>query len=134
VEHRWSIRKPYECSVAVSAMHRGSAIGVMRNIGLGGTFVDTGGLFLPVYAPLRLAFVLIDEDEAENAFRLHGMVVRRTTAGVGIMFLETSADMPETLHRALYPEARIPAAAGALVLAGRGGFGHASHVSPAANR
>lgn len=132
MEHRWSLRKPYECCVAVSAGHTGSAIGVMRNIGFGGTFVDTGGLLLPRYAPLRLGFVLVDDDAAESPFRMRGMVVRRTPAGVGIMFLDTAADLLESLHRALYPSAHVSAHRGAPTPAGTARFDHRSHSRPAA--
>lgn len=131
MEHRWSVRKPYECCVAISAVQIGSGIGVMRNIGLGGTFVETGGLLLPVNAPVHLGFVLVDDDDAlENPFRLHGMVVRRADTGVGIMFLETAPDVLQSLRRALYPP--VPAADHAAVLTAKTTFDNGSRIRPAA--
>lgn len=130
MEHRWSVRKPYECCVAVSALQIGSGSGVMRNVGLGGTFVDTGGLLLPVNAPVHLGFVLVDDDARENPFRLDGMVVRRAGTGVGIMFLETAADLLAWLHRTLYPQ--MSATSNVAVLTGRAGIGRRSHIRPVA--
>jgi PilZ domain len=131
MEHRWSVRKPYGCNVALTAARIGSATADMRNIGLGGTFVDTRNLLLPVNALVHVGFVLIDDDQLESPFRLRGMVVRRTSTGVGIMFLETAADILGALRRALYSESRAPIADEAQILTGMTHFGHRDRVSPA---
>jgi hypothetical protein len=109
MEHRWSARKPHECSVAIDSPFRTQAIGWMRNIGLGGMFVETGALVLPTNAPVLVGFTFVMKDEYEEPFRLPGLVVRRTPAGVGIMFLETAADKLGALRRALYAEPRTRA-------------------------
>jgi hypothetical protein len=106
MEHRWSIRKQCEYGVAVNSPNSGTAIGRMRNIGLGGMLIETGALVLPMNAAVSVGFALIDDDELENPFRLQGMVVHRTANGFGVMFLETAADTINALRRALYPEPR----------------------------
>lgn len=110
MEHRWSVRKEYEGSVAVNSPNRGTALCRMRNIGLGGMFIETGTLVLPANTPVDIGFTLLDDDELLIPFRLQAIVVRRVSTGVGVMFLETSAHNLNALRRALYPERRTDAA------------------------
>lgn len=113
MEHRWSVRKPHQCSVIVDCPRGGLAAAQLCNIGIGGMFVETGKANLPLNAVVNVAFALGRDDDREE-FCLPAMIVRRTDRGAGIMFLESEHDMLQTLRRALQattsltPERAIP--------------------------
>lgn len=96
MEHRWSIRKPHQCSVIVDCPRIGLAATQLRDIGIGGMFVETGKVDLPLNATINVAFAL-DQEE----FCLPAMVVHRTQNGAGLMFLESELDVLRTLRDAL---------------------------------
>lgn len=101
MEHRWSIRKPHQCRVVVDCPRVGPAVAELRNIGIGGMFVESGNLDLPVNTPVSVAFTL-GRDGYREDFRLPAMVVRRMPNGAGIMFLESEVETLRALRRALY--------------------------------
>ncbi|HEX9812845.1 MAG TPA: PilZ domain-containing protein [Burkholderiales bacterium] len=101
MEHRWSIRKPHQCSVIVDCPRIGLAAAQLRDIGIGGMFVETNRVDLPLNAMINVAFALGRDDNREE-FCLPAMVVRRTDRGAGLMFLEPERDVLRTLHGALH--------------------------------
>jgi len=101
MEHRWSVREPHQCSVIVDCPRSGLAAAQLRNIGIGGMFVETDQVDLPLNALISVAFTL-GRDDNRAEFCLPALVVRRTNSGAGIMFLEPELDMLQTLHRALH--------------------------------
>jgi PilZ domain len=113
MEHRWSVRKPHRCRVVVDCPRTGLIGASLCNIGVGGMFVETAGIDLPLNAPISVAFTLGREDYRED-FRLPAMVVRRPADGAGIMFLESDVDRLRTLRRAVFG---IPAPVAAPTLA-----------------
>lgn len=114
MEHRWSVRKPHQCRVVVDCPRFGPAAAKLHNIGIGGMFVETDNLDLPLNTALNVAFTL-GRDNYREDFRLPAMVVRRMLNGAGIMFLESDVDILRTLRHALYetpalaPEQKRPA-------------------------
>lgn len=108
MEHRWSTRKPYQCSVIVDSASQGRIAVRLRNIGMGGMFVDTGGIALPLNALVHVVINLGRTDDRRD-FRLPAMVVRRHSNGAGIMFLETDGPTLGALRSALYDPAPTPA-------------------------
>jgi PilZ domain len=100
MEHRWSVRKPHQCSVIVDCPRGGLAAAQLHNIGVGGMFVDIGKLDLPLNALVTVAFAL-GHDGSREEFCLPAMVVHRTDNGAGIMFLESEPDTLQILRRAL---------------------------------
>jgi hypothetical protein len=113
MEHRWNVRKPHQCSVIVDCPRSGLAAAQLRNIGIGGMFVETDKVDIPINAIVNVAFTL-GRDANREEFCLPALVVRRTVDGAGFMFLESELDMLRTLHRALgvttslAPEQTIP--------------------------
>jgi hypothetical protein len=101
MEHRWSVRKRHQCRVVVDCPRVGPAVAELRNIGIGGMFVESGKLDLPLNAPVSVAFTLGHDGYRED-FRLPAMVVRRMPNGAGIMFLESEVETLRALRRALY--------------------------------
>lgn len=100
MEHRWSTRKPCPCTVVIDSPYVGTVAATARNIGLGGMFVEVGGLALPLNTPVRVGFSL-DHHEYGERFRLPAMVVRRAPEGLAIMFLDTTPALVGSLRRAL---------------------------------
>lgn len=104
MEHRWSVRKTHASSATIDAPTRDTKVGWMRNVSVGGMFVETGPVLWPVNTPVYVGFTLAGEDNDEAPFRLPGLVVRHAPGGLGVMFLETSADVLGALRRALYAQ------------------------------
>lgn len=96
MEHRWNVRKPHRCGVIVDCPRIGLAATQLCNIGIGGMFVETGKVDLPLNAMINVAFAL-DREE----FCLSALVVRRTESGAGLMFLESELDVLRSLRSAL---------------------------------
>ncbi len=122
MEHRWSVRQPHQCSVIVDCPRIGLAATRLRDIGVGGMFVETDKVDLPLNAMINVAFALEREE-----FCLPAIVVRRTDRGAGLMFLESEPDVMQslrsvldaadslTLKRTLRYDNRIAPGTGALV-------------------
>lgn len=117
MEHRWSLRKPYRCPVVLSSPAHGSISARMRDIGLGGVFVETDGSALPVNTLVTVQFLL---GGLPQEFRLHALVVRRAATGIGIMFLEAATEVVTALRRALYEETPVSADPAHAALAAQG--------------
>ena len=101
MEHRWSARKPLQRSIVVDCPRIGLAAVTMCDVSLGGMFVETGRLLLPLDAPVVVAFNLARSEQHDD-FRLQAMVVRHTPAGAGLMFLDLESDLLRALRAALY--------------------------------
>ncbi len=107
MEHRWSIRLPVMGSIIVNSPPVGTITANLRDISLGGVFVDPGRKPLPVNAPVILSFSLNRRDRIDY-FRLHAMVVRATEAGAGLMFLDHDPESVRPLRDMLYEELPAP--------------------------
>lgn len=108
MEHRWTTRKQHECRVFVECHYGGSFLARVRDVGLGGMFIETTAARLPLHAPVEVAFKLGD-DKYRDEFRLEAMVIRHSDGGVALAFLETATDILGAL-RGRYYDADIPAA------------------------
>jgi len=72
--------------------------GCIRDIGLGGMFVDIGRIQLPVNATLR-ASLMIGPSDLRQPVHVDAVVVRCAEQGVGLMFDELNSEMRHTLDR-----------------------------------
>ncbi len=108
MEHRWSLRKPYQRPVLLSSPQHGLVSVRSRDISLGGMYVETGALTLPLNTLVSVEFSL--DDSLLREFQLPALVVRRTANGAGLMFTEAAEEVVTALHRALYEQPRISAA------------------------
>ncbi len=112
MEHRWSPRRYLEGEVIMHYSPVGSFPAVLRDISLGGMFIETDGMALPVNAPVIVSLVLRDQGEL-SPHRLHAMVVRATDAGSGLMYVDSSEEILRPLRRWLYaPHEAVLAASG----------------------
>jgi hypothetical protein len=70
-------------------------------------FIETDCAYLPLNTAVNVSFSLSRDADRED-FRLPAMVVRRTSNGAGVMFLDIDVEVLRILRRALY-EAASPA-------------------------
>ena len=98
MEHRWSSRHCQEGEVTAHCPPVGSFRAAVRDISLGGMFIETGETELRLHAPVSVSLVLRDRGEM-SSHRLHAMVVRTTAAGAGLMYLDSSAETLQPLRR-----------------------------------
>jgi hypothetical protein len=103
MEHRWSARKSVDGNVVVECPRVGLVRAIMRDVSLSGMFVETGPLVLPLNAPVSVVFNL-PSDSHERDYCLQAMIVRHTTKGAGIMFLDPDADTIRTMRSMLYAD------------------------------
>ncbi len=101
MEHRWSARKSFQRSVVVDCPRMGPASVKMCDVSLGGMFVETDRLLLPLDAPVFVAFNLAHNEQHDD-FRLEAMVVRHAPAGAGLMFLDLETEILRALRSALH--------------------------------
>jgi hypothetical protein len=101
MEHRWSGRRFLGGEVTLSHPRYGIIHAVVRDISLGGMFVETGRVELPLNTPLAVSFRLQNGGYASH-HRLHAMVVRTADDGAALMYLDSSADAIRPLRQMLY--------------------------------
>lgn len=103
MEHRWSSRKPVSGSVVVECPRIGLVRAALRDISLGGMFVESSAVVFPLNAPVSVVFDLPTGGRREG-YCLPAMVVRHTSNGAGIMFLEPEAEVVRAMRSTLYGE------------------------------
>ncbi len=102
MERRWSLRKPVVLDAVLHHQPLGSVRCRTANISLGGVYLDTGRILLPIDAAVALDFIV---PAAGNDRRLHHIlakVIRVTDEGVGLMFREFSARISRFLQDAYH--------------------------------
>jgi len=100
VEHRWSERKFLSARVTVHSRLQRAFAASLRNISVGGAFVETGEIHLPANEPLVLSLTL-GETGTRTYHRLHAMVVRPEHDGAGIMYTDSDAAIVAALRGVL---------------------------------
>lgn len=101
MEHRWSARKPVTGNVIVECPRIGLVRAALRDISLGGMLVETTAVVLPLNAPVSVVFDLPLEDRREG-FCLQAMIVRHTSGGAGVMFLDPETSVMRSMRDVLY--------------------------------
>lgn len=106
MEHRCSIRKSLTLDVVIDYRGLGLVRGRTQDIGMGGVFVDTGCVQLPVNAMVNLAVML---DGVRHPLRIGAIVVHTQESGVGLLFEELDPECHDTLHQLVYPQGKLAA-------------------------
>jgi hypothetical protein len=96
MERRRSTRKKVKQRIVLESLRSGGALTAMRELSLGGTFVDACSVPLPRNALVAVSFHL-----GHSHFDLEAMVVRRTETGAALMFLRMAPDTIRALSDAL---------------------------------
>ena len=95
MEHRWGRRIAVDVGVSVHYRPLGRVRGRLRNLSSSGAFVHTSQ---PLPANARVEIVITTgTDGTAQIHRLEGVVVRTTTAGIGVMFFQFHRQDFETL-------------------------------------
>jgi len=97
MEHRYTERKPLRVPVVVSCPRLGLVRGCSTDLGLGGMFVQTDCVVMPLNAPVSVSF----QPQADNplvCFEARGMVVHQHANGFGLMFDELPAACRDALR------------------------------------
>lgn len=84
MEHRCSIRISSELSAMVNCRRVGVVHATIRDVGLGGMFVETGSIALRRNTPVDVT-VRVPEDGADRLYRLRAWVVWAGQRGAGLM-------------------------------------------------
>ncbi len=108
MEHRWSTRKPVVGNAVVECPRVGRVPVVIRDVSLGGMWVETAGTVLPVNTPVMVGFSL-PVHEREGGYHLHAMIVRHAPGGAGLMFLDLGTGTVRSLCDVLYGTATAQA-------------------------
>jgi len=103
MEHRWSARRPVIGNVIVECPRIGLVRAALRDISLGGMFVETSAVVLPLNAPVSVVFDL-PADDGNEGFCLQAMIVRHASRGAGLMFLDPGSEVIRSMRDALYGE------------------------------
>src|SRR5207247_10487748 len=82
MKHRWSTRKSVAGSVILECPRNRLVRAAMRDVSLGGMFVEMSSVVLPLNAPVSVVFDLSTGDR-RGSFCLEAMIVRHTGDGVG---------------------------------------------------
>jgi hypothetical protein len=73
----------------------------MRDISLGGLFVEADATVLPLNAPVSVVFDL-PAGKRGGGYCMQAMIVRHAPSGVGLMFLEPDVNVIFSIRETLY--------------------------------
>lgn len=99
-QRRWADRKRLQRAVTLEGAGVDTHVASMRNVSLGGAYIETGPVCLPRNARVIVQFEL-GHRGALREFRMEATVVRTTAHGAGLMFRDTPPGDIERLSEAL---------------------------------
>lgn len=97
MEHRYTERKPVECSVMVSCPRVGLFRGQVHDVSLGGMRVQSDCVMIPLHAPVMVSFQP-DPEHPLKCFQAQGMVVHQQGTTFGLMFDDLEPACAEALR------------------------------------
>ncbi|MFC1602402.1 PilZ domain-containing protein [Pseudomonadota bacterium] len=100
MEHRCALRKSITLDVVVTYQALGLVQGRTMNIGLGGMFIETGCVELPVNALVKASFYL-NENGEHKPCSTDAMVMHSAPGQAGVMFSDLDDELHASLHRLL---------------------------------
>lgn len=101
VEHRNSPRRPVTLYTLLNYPSLGLVRGCVRDIGMGGMFVDIGRIQLPVNATLE-ASLMLDAEDLKCHMQIEAIVVRCAEQGVGLMFDDLDGEIRHALNHLIF--------------------------------
>jgi hypothetical protein len=100
MEHRWSTRFPARGNVIVDGPLHGSLTAGVRDISLGGMFIECPSDSFPTNSLLNLSFS-VDRGSDSRQFSTEAAVVHVGPNGMGLMFLDDSPTYVQDLRECL---------------------------------
>ncbi|MES9846428.1 MAG: PilZ domain-containing protein [Candidatus Sedimenticola sp. PURPLELP] len=101
MEHRCSPRKPVSMDVVLNYRSLGLVRGQTKDVGVGGMFIKTGRIRLPVNAMVDVS-VIMEGARGMRPFRTEAIVVHTVDGGIGLMFCDLADDHHTLLHELVY--------------------------------
>jgi hypothetical protein len=117
MEHRCNMRRAVSLDANIQCRGSGLLVGRIRNIGLGGLFVETGWRRPALNTIVELSFNIPLNGELYPC-RLRALVVHRSECGAGLMFEELGPQLRSLLSRIVEHEL-VPSRYSLPVYAGR---------------
>lgn len=100
IEHRCSQRRRMSLDVVLNYRSLGLVHGQTRDLSMGGMFVETGRIQLPVHAQIDVSLILESEGFCPPP-QFEAVVVRGMEAGIGLMFNHSDSTNQDVLRRLL---------------------------------
>ena len=100
MEHRWSARKPINGNVVIECPRLGLVRAAIRDVSLGGMLLEKSPAVLPLNAPVTVVFALPQDDQ--GGYCMQAMIVRQTSNGAALMFLDPEAEVIRSMRNTLY--------------------------------
>jgi hypothetical protein len=116
MEHRCSIRIPIKFDAVVNCRRVGTVSGTIRDVGLGGMFVETGSTVLHPNTPVDVT-ARVPANGADELHRLRAWVVWTGRCGAGLMLRSFDDATSVVLRRLVFGSPAFLTASGARVLA-----------------
>jgi len=104
MEHRWSIRKPMQGSVALALPLWGKAQANICDISIGGLAITGLHRLIPINTVATLSFSL-ERDGRVSYHRLHAQVAHCENTRIGFLFMEPGDETLHALRDMLYSPA-----------------------------
>lgn len=102
MEHRCGIRKSMALDVVLSYRALGLVKGRTHNISMGGMFVETGCIQLPVNALVEASISLSNESGPNEVRSTQAMVVHTGAGGAGLMFSDLDLGFAEMFRKLIF--------------------------------
>jgi hypothetical protein len=116
MEHRCSIRISSEVDAVVNCRRVGVVHATIRDVGLGGMFVETGSIALRLNTPVDVT-VRVPGNGGHRPYRLRTWVVWVGSGGAGLMFRSFDDAAAIVLRKLVLGSSRLLTASGAPVSA-----------------
>ena len=97
MEHRYALRKSVALDVVVTYQALGLVHGQTINVGLGGMFIETGCVELPINALIKASFYL-NENGTHKPCSVDAMVMHSRSGKAGLMFSELDDELHADLQ------------------------------------
>lgn len=107
MEHRYTERKPVAINVLVSCPRMGLVRGQTIDVSVGGMFIATDCVDMPLNAPVTVSFQP-NEKLPLVCFQAKGMLVHHKDHGIGIMFDELEPSCKRALRELLSTDNGLP--------------------------
>lgn len=119
MEHRLSARFPATGRAIVDGAPIGIVVATVRDVSVGGMFVECGSDVFPVDSLVALSFSLSSDDQVQG-FLIPAMVVYAKEQGMGLMFVDDESERLAALHDLIHAE-RVGALRSGLAFMARSG-------------
>lgn len=103
IDHRYSLRRTVNSEVVLKYRALGLVHGRVKDLGVGGMFVDLGRVQLPLNAVVEVSLFCKNIQKGHHqTYSAEAMVVHQSDGGIGLMFLDLDPQCQIFLHDLVY--------------------------------